>query len=93
MKNSSFGTLKFMKTSQSLGFWALFCLGIRFFAEILPGLASFCTHRTSINLPLLGSPPRGNIMSTLGQYRECFWGVIMGTFLGVQQIGVFNINF
>ena len=34
-------------------------------------------------------------MSTLGGYHECFGGGgdIMGTFLGVQHIGVFNVNF
>ena len=92
MKKSSFGTLNFMKTSQSLGFGHFFAQALSFFGEILPSLAFALT--THPYLHLLGShPPPGDIMSTLGGYHDCFGWDIMGTFLGVEQIGVFNINF
>ena len=41
LKNKfQFGTLKFMKTSRSLGFWALFRRALGFFGEVLPSLAN-----------------------------------------------------
>ena len=52
LKNSHFGTLKFMKTCPVIRFWALFCPGIRFFGKILPGLG-FALAAYSY-LPLLG---------------------------------------
>ena len=43
-KNSNFGTLKFMKTCPVFRFWTLFCPGIRFSEEILPGLGLHLPH-------------------------------------------------
>ena len=38
LKIFNFGTLKVMKTCPVIRFFGTFCLGIRFFGEILPGL-------------------------------------------------------
>ena len=57
LKNSNFGTLKFMKTCLVIRFLGTitFCPSIRFFGEILLNIGSaLATHPY---LPLLGSPP------------------------------------
>ena len=51
------------KFTRSLGFWALFRPGIRFFWEILPGLGfALATHPY---LPLLGSSPPPSVSTKL----------------------------